>query len=93
MEFVYFVNFLIFLGRIKFTESMAENESIYGDSFNETSSSVPTSFFDDMFTKVVFICAYSTVFALCVFGKCSFISFYMPTKLMVYFISYNCNCD
>jgi hypothetical protein len=25
--------------------------------------------FEDMFTKVVFICAYSTVFALCVFGK------------------------
>ncbi|XP_071170947.1 trissin receptor-like isoform X2 [Mytilus edulis] len=48
---------------------MAENESLYGDSFNGTSSSVPTSFFDDMFTKVVFICAYSTVFALCVFGN------------------------
>lgn len=53
---------------------MSGNDSVFGYSVvgNGTLFSPSNSYndpFEDMFTKVVFICAYSTVFALCVFGK------------------------
>lgn len=52
---------------------MSGNESLFGytKDFNGTytTSNVNNDPFNDMFTKVVFICAYSTVFALCVFGN------------------------
>lgn len=67
--------FYISYGTFLIWKKMEANRSINGDYFNGTSSNVQTSFFfDDMFTKAVLICAYSTVFSLCFFGK------YLRTK-------------
>lgn len=47
---------------------MTVNTTNLSFSGNGTSSN-PTGFLDDSFIKVALVCAYSTVFALCVFGE------------------------